>query len=186
MTEPSPWTVLESQTLIEDRWISLRADRLRNAAGEELTPWYVLAYPDWAVVVPLTADDRLVLIRQWRHAVQNWCLELPGGVIDAGDADAIAAGRRELLEETGHAAQAWRHLYAAWPNPAIQTNRLHVLLAKDVTEVAPVAHEPGESIRVEAWPVADVLAAITEGAFGQAMHVGAILAGLAAAGRIRV
>jgi 8-oxo-dGTP pyrophosphatase MutT (NUDIX family) len=186
MTDPSPWTVLESRPLIEDRWISLRADRLRNAAGEELAPWYVLDYPDWAVVIPLTADDRLVLIRQWRHAVQSWCLELPGGVIDAGDADAIAAGRRELLEETGHAAKRWQHLYAAWPNPAIQTNRLHVLLATGVEEAAPVSHEPGESIHVEAWPVADVLAGIGKGAFGQAMHVGAILAGLAAAGRIRL
>jgi 8-oxo-dGTP pyrophosphatase MutT (NUDIX family) len=186
MTEPPPWTTLESRTLIDDRWINLRADRLRNDKGEELAPWYVLGYPDWAVVVPLTADDRLVLIRQWRHAVQSWCLELPGGVMDPGEKDPVATARRELLEETGHAAESWRYLYAAWPNPAIQTNRLHVVLATSATEIAPVAHEAGESIQVETWPVGEVLAGIGTGAFGQAMHVGAILAGLAAAGRIRL
>jgi 8-oxo-dGTP pyrophosphatase MutT (NUDIX family) len=186
MTEPAPWTVLESRLVHEDRWISLRADRLRNTEGQELAPWYVLGYPDWAVVVPLTPDDRLVLIRQWRHAVGSWCLELPGGVMDPGETDPIETGRRELREETGHEATAWQHVYAAWPNPAIQTNRLHVLLATGAVAAAPVAHEAGETILVEPWPVAEVLAGIAAGAFGQAMHVGAILAGLAAAGRIRL
>ena len=181
-----PWTLLGSQRLIQDRWIRLRADRLRNAEGDELSPWYVLEYPDWAAVVALTADDRLVLVRQWRHAARVWCLELPGGVVDAEDADAQAAGQRELLEETGHAAEAWRHLYAAFPNPAIQTNRLHVLLATGARQVAEVAHEPGETMSVELMPVDQVLAGIGTGLFGQAMHIGAVVAGLAAAGRIKL
>jgi 8-oxo-dGTP pyrophosphatase MutT (NUDIX family) len=186
MTDKSPWTVLDSRTLIEDRWISLRADRLRNAAGIELSPWYVLRYPDWVLVVPLTDDDRLVLVRQWRHAVQAWCLELPGGIMDPGDTDPMATGRRELLEETGFAARDWRTLYATWPNPALQTNRLHVVLATGLTETAPVAHDEGESIQVECLPVAEVLAGLFTGLIGPAMHHGAVLAGLAAAGRIRL
>jgi 8-oxo-dGTP pyrophosphatase MutT (NUDIX family) len=186
MTDASPWTLLESRRLLEDRWISLRADRLRTATGVEVSPWYVLEYPDWAVVVALTGDDRLVMVRQWRHAVQAWCLELPGGVVDAADAGPLAAARRELLEETGHDAPAWRYLYAGYPNPAIQTNRLHVMLATGAAPAAPTAHEAGESIRVECLPVAEVLAGIGQGLLGQAMHVGAVLAGLAAAGRIRL
>lgn len=186
MTDAPPWTLLGSRPLIEDRWISLRADRLRTAAGVELSPWYVLDYPDWAVVVALTDDDRIVLVRQWRHAVQAWSLELPGGVMDTADADPVAAARRELLEETGHDARDWRGLYAAWPNPAIQTNRLHVVLAIGAAPAAPLAHDPGEAIRVETLPVAEVLAGIGTGLLGQAMHVGALLAGLAAAGRIRL
>ena len=186
MHDAPPWTILDSRMLLEDRWIRLRADRLRNAAGAELSPWYVLDYPDWAVAVPLTDDDRLVLVRQWRHAVQAWSLELPGGVMDPTDADATETARRELREETGHAARAWRHLYAAWPNPAIQTNRLHVVLATGVAPAGPVAHDPGEAIEVVTMPVAEALAGIQAGLFGQAMHVGALLAGLAAAGRIRL
>jgi 8-oxo-dGTP pyrophosphatase MutT (NUDIX family) len=180
----SPWTVLDSRTLIEDRWLRLRADRLRTAQGTELSPWYVLDYPDWAVVVALTADDRLLLVRQWRHAAQAWCLELPGGVMDPTDADAIAAAQRELLEETGFAADDWRPLYSAFPNPAIQTNRLHVVLATGARRVADPAHEAGEAMEVHAIPVAEVLAGIGNGLIGQAMHVGGVLVGLAAAGRI--
>lgn len=186
MPDDPPWTLLGSTTLIEDRWIRLRADRLRTAEGAEIAPWYVLDYPDWAAVVALTEDDRIVLVRQWRHAAQAWCLELPGGVIDAEDADPVAAAQRELLEETGHAAETWRPLYAGFPNPAIQTNRLHVVLATGARPAAPVAHETGEAITVACLPVAEVLAGLAQGMIGQSMHVGAILLGLAAAGRIRL
>ena len=186
MTDAPPWTTLGSTTLVEDRWLRLRADRLRTAAGAELSPWYVLDYPDWAAAVLLTADDRIVLVRQWRHAAQAWCLELPGGVMDPGETDPVAAARRETLEETGYAAADWRLLYAAFPNPAIQTNRLHIALATGAEPVAPPAHEPGEAMTVECLPVTQVLAGIGQGMIGQSMHVGAILVGLAAAGRIRL
>jgi 8-oxo-dGTP pyrophosphatase MutT (NUDIX family) len=186
MTDAPPWTLLRSRTLIRDRWISLRADSLRKEDGAELSPWYVLEYPDWAAVVALTDDDRVVLVRQWRHAVQAWCLELPGGVMDATDADPVAACRRELREETGYAAPDWRGLYAAYPNPAIQTNRIHFVLAQGAAPAGPVAHDEGEAIRVECLPVAELLAGIGSGLLHQAMHAGALLAGLAAAGRIRL
>lgn len=185
MAEPPPWTLLASELLIADRWLRLRADRLRNAAGEEIAPWYVLDYPDWVAAVVLTPEDEMVLVRQWRHGVQAWSLELPGGVMDRADADPLAAGRRETLEETGFAAATWRYLTAAWANPAMQTNRLHVVLGTGARPVQPTAHEPGETIRVERLPVAAVLAGLDRGLIGQSMHVGAILLGLAAAGRIR-
>jgi len=185
MTKASPWTVLDSRVLIEDRWIKLRADRLRTDHGAELSPWYVLEYPDWTSIVPITEDGRIVMVRQWRHAAQSWSLELPGGAMDPEDADPIAAAQRELLEETGHAARDARLLYAAYPNPATQTNRIHMVLATGVHEAAPVAHEEGESMSVEFLAVEEVLDAIAQGRIGHALHVGALFAGLAAVGRIR-
>lgn len=183
-TEAPPWTTTHSETLIEDRWIRLRADRLRTASGAEIAPWYVLDYPDWCAVVALTAEHRLVMVRQWRHGAQAWSLELPGGVMDAEDADPIAAARRELLEETGFGGGTWRYLYAGHANPAIQTNRLHIVLATGVAPQATATPEPGEVIRVECPTVAEVLAGLPQGAIGQSMHVGAICVGLAAAGYI--
>jgi 8-oxo-dGTP pyrophosphatase MutT (NUDIX family) len=134
--------------------------------------------------VALTEDDRIVLVRQWRHGAGAWSLELPGGVIDATDADPVAAARREVLEETGFEAASWRYLHAGHANPAIQTNRLHVVLGTGARAVAAARPEPGESIRVECMKVAEVLAGIGSGLIGQSMHVGAVLVGLAAAGRI--
>lgn len=184
MDDAPPWTTIDSNLLIEDRWIRLRADRLRTASGLEIAPWYVLDYPDWCAVVALTGADEIVLVRQWRHAAACWSLELPGGVIDAEDADPVAAGRRELLEETGHGGGDWRHVVAGHANPAIQTNRLHVVLGQGVKPVAEATPEPTEAIRVECWAVDDLLTALPTGVFGQSLHVGAVLLGLAAAGRI--
>jgi len=178
----SPWTTLGSRTLLEDRWIRLRADHIRTGSGAEIAPWYVLDYPDWCAVVPLTEDGRLVMVRQWRHAAQCWSLELPGGVMDPGDSDPVAAGRRELREETGYGGGEWRCLFAGAPNPAIQTNRLHVVLATGLRPVAPPSPEPGEAIRVELHDPATVCAALPQGVMGQMMHVGALLLGLQAAG----
>lgn len=186
MTEAPPWTTLERRVLLEDRWIKLRADRLRTDRGAEISPWYVLEYPDWAVVVPLTDDDRVVMIRQWRHAAQAWCLELPGGVMDPEDGDAVETCRRELREETGHGAREFRYLYAGHPNPAIQTNRLHVVLATGAADEGVASLDEGETMRVELLPVQEAVAAALGGGLGQAMHVGALLAGLAAVGRIRL
>lgn len=184
MNDAAPWTTLDSRLLIEDRWIRLRADRLRTQSGTVIEPWYVLDYPDWAAAVVLTGDDRMVLVRQWRHGAQAWSLELPGGVMDATDADALVTARRETREETGYEAAAWRYLYAGHANPAIQTNRLHIVLGTGARPTALATPEPGEAIRVELLPVAEVLAGLPRGMIGQSMHVGAILLGLAAAGRI--
>ncbi|WP_237214515.1 NUDIX hydrolase [Falsiroseomonas oryziterrae] len=186
MPDTPPWTTLQTRQIVEDRWINLRAETVRTDRGAVLSPWYVLSYPDWTAVVPLTDDDRLVLVRQWRHAAGAWCLELPGGVIDPGEADPVAAGCRELLEETGHAPRDARLLYSAFPNPATQANRMHVVLATGCVPSAPVAHEAGESMRVECVPVAEVLAGIGSGLLAHGLHVGAALAGLAAVGRIRL
>jgi 8-oxo-dGTP pyrophosphatase MutT (NUDIX family) len=180
----APWTTLDSRTIVKDRWIHLRSERLRSAAGEELAPWYVLDYPDWVVAVVLTPDDHIVLVRQWRHAARAWSLELPGGVMDAADADPIRTGQRETLEETGYAADAWRYCAAGWANPAIQTNRLHVVVGTEARLVQQPRHEAGETIQVECMPVAALLRALTQGGIGQSMHVGAILLGLAATRRI--
>jgi 8-oxo-dGTP pyrophosphatase MutT (NUDIX family) len=178
--------VLDSRVLVEDRWIRLRAERLRTGDGAEIAPWYVLDYPDWVCAVILTEDDHLVLVRQWRHGAQAWSLELPGGVIDATDADPVAAAVREAREETGYAAARWQYLQAGYANPAMQTNRIHAVLGTGAHPVGAATPEPGEAIRVELVKVADVLAGIGRGMIGQSMHVGAILVGLAAAGRIRL
>lgn len=183
--EGSPWTTLGSRTLLDDRWIRLRADHLRTATGAELSPWYVLDYPDWCAVVPLTADGRVVMVRQWRHAAQCWSLELPGGVMDATDADPVAAGQRELLEETGYGGGEWRWLFAGPPNPALQTNRLHVVLATGLHAVAAPVPEPGEAIRVELHDPGSLLATLPNGPLGQMLHVGPLILGLQAAGRLR-
>ena len=174
-----PWRVLASKTLLRDRWIDVRADHCVTAGGHEIAPYYVLSYPDWVHVVALTDAEELVLVEQYRHGVGRSVLELPGGVIDAGDASPLAAGQRELLEETGYAARDWRTVSTLYPNPAIQTNRCHAVLATGCHRVGDGAPEPGEEgMAVRCLPLADVLAGLPSGVLGQAMQVAGLLLAL--------
>ena len=173
-----------ARSLVRDRWIHLRAEAWENGAGAALDPWYVLAWPDWVHVLALTADDRAVMVRQWRPGLGAASLELPGGAMDPGEADPVAAGRRELLEETGYDAADVRALPAFSPDPAHAGNRLRFLLALGAERVAEPRPDPTEEIAVELHPVAALLEALPRGAVANAAHVGGILLGLRAAGRI--
>ncbi len=184
MTDFAPWKVLSTRSALRDRWIDVTADAVRDARGNLLDPFYTLGYPDWVQVVALTDDDRIVLVRQYRHGARAHTLELPAGAMDAGDASPLDTAARELREETGFTAQDIRHVASLHPNTATHRNRCHTVLALGVQAGAAMAHEAGEDIVVETPALAEVLAGLPSGMLPQAMHVSALLLALAAAGRL--
>nr|WP_242481644.1 NUDIX hydrolase [Paracraurococcus ruber] len=141
-------------------------------------------YPDWVLAITLTADDQLVLVRQWREAAKAWSLEPPGGVMDAEDGDPCVTAARELREETGFAATRLRLVGSLWSDPAHNTNRIHVVLAEDAAEAGVPEHEAGEEMQTVLLPVAEVLEGIPRGLVTHAAHLGPLLLALRAAGRI--
>ncbi len=178
-----PWRTLSSRTLLLDRWINVRADDCRTPGGKDIAPYYVLTYPEWVHVAALTPDNQLVLVEQYRHGAGTICLELPGGAVDAADADLQAAGARELREETGYAATAWQHVSSLYANPATQTNRVHFLLATGCHRVAEPQLEMGEEgLSVQLRPAGAVRAGLRGGLIGPAMQVAGLLLALDLAG----
>lgn len=146
MSAIKPWRVLASRRLHADRWISLRADRCVTDEGVEVEPYYVLEYPDWVHVVAVGADSRILLVEQYRHAAGQITLETPAGRMDPQDAGPEAAAARELLEETGCAAEALMVLNAASPNPASHANRVHTVLATGVSFRQAALDDPRERL----------------------------------------
>jgi len=132
----------------------------------------VIECVDWVNVIALTADDRVVLVRQFRAGTAEVCLEIPGGMIDPGE-DALAAARRELLEETGYDGGRWQLLGRVRPNPAIQNNTLHVALAEGVTPTGAQRLDGSEVIAVETAPLADIRGKLLAGEIDHALVVAA-------------
>jgi 8-oxo-dGTP pyrophosphatase MutT (NUDIX family) len=183
----SPWRVRSSKTLVKDRWIDLRADDCETSAGDRLSPYYVLRYPDWVHVVALTPEGQLVLVRQYRHAAAADFLELPGGVMDPADADPAATAMRELEEESGYVGAGARLVSSLYANPALQTNRVHVCLVTEARPTGRQQRDAGEDgMTVHLLPVEEVLAGLQGGLIGQSLHVASLLLGLMAAGLVPV
>ena len=165
---PSEWQRLSSRELLHTRVFDVRASEFRHpsrAAGKE---FLVIDAPDWAVVAPVTPKGELVLVRQFRFGVQKLSLELPGGVIERGE-DPAAAAVRELAEETGYRGSAAIVLGSVHPNPAIQSNRAHMIVVPDVQLTAAPDWDADEELSITLAPMAEVLAMVREGKITHAL-----------------
>jgi 8-oxo-dGTP pyrophosphatase MutT (NUDIX family) len=180
---PSGWTVESSNHVFKDRWISVRADSCRTPDGVEIAPFYVLEYADWVQVVALDDQDHVVLVEQYRHGLGIQSLELPTGGVEPEDANPVDAARRELAEETGFAADSWRHIATLAPNPANQNNWCHVVLALGARVSGLANDDPTERTRVVRVPVEEVVQLARSGAIVQALHVAALALALTEIGR---
>jgi 16S rRNA processing protein RimM len=92
MATDGKWRVTASRYIHKDRWIALRADDCLTEDGVPVAPYYVLEYPDWVEVVALDADDNVLLVRQYRHAMGGFSIELPAGGVDPADTDPLRRG----------------------------------------------------------------------------------------------
>lgn len=165
------WRVEASRYVIDDRWLRVRADDCVTEEGVRIAPFFVTEHPDWVIVVAIDRDERLLLVDQYRHGWGITSRELPTGAIDPGDADPIAAARRELLEETGHGGGIWRLVAALAPNPANQSNRCFAVLATGVERIADPHDEPTERLRLLTMPIAEAIGLARAGGIVQSMHV---------------
>ena len=172
-TGPSRWEKLGTTVVAKTRVLDLLGVRFRHPVRGTEKDFVVMAPSDWCNVLALTPDGRLVLVRQFRFGIDGFSLEIPGGVMEAGE-DPVAAGLRELREETGFTGTRARVLGSVHPNPAIQSNRCHFVLVEEAVRSASVEWDPDEEIDVLAWPVADVLAHARVGGITHALVLNAL------------
>ena len=149
---PQPWTTLESEPIQEFRVFSVRRIRARSPRTGDAHDFFAIDSSDWVNVVAITPDDSVVMVRQFRHGAGRVTLETPGGLVDPGETPAQAAAR-ELLEETGYAADEIVPLGGVNPNPALFSNRLHGFLARGARRVREVRNEGTEETHVELVPL---------------------------------
>jgi 8-oxo-dGTP pyrophosphatase MutT (NUDIX family) len=166
------WETLEQKHLVRDRWISLRADKCRMPDGTIVAPYYTLEYPNWANVVAVTPQKEIVMVRQYRHALGQITLELPGGAVDEGE-EAIVAAQRELLEETGYEPEKIEPLCQLSPNPANHNNYSLSFLATGISPASGQQLDETEEIEVVQIPLEKVKEMLARQEFIQAMHVAA-------------
>jgi ADP-ribose pyrophosphatase len=122
----------------------------------------------WTQIIPITTDERVVMIRQYRHGAQRVTLEIPGGLVDPGE-DPAEAAMRECLEETGYRAPHAEPLGAVNPNPALFANTLHGYFARGVTLEGAVANTGTEVTEPVLVPLRDLRAKLVSGEIDHAL-----------------
>ena len=125
----------------------LRKERWRNPRHGAEQDFVVLNCPDWVNVIATDEEGRFIFVRQWRAGPDDITLEIPGGMIDAGE-DPMEAGLRELREETGYAGGVATLIGRVKPNPAFQTNECYTVLVEGCTKQGELALDSGECIEV--------------------------------------
>ena len=160
----------------------MRLEKVELPGGAVINEYWVNEYAPWVNVVALTTDERVVLIRQYRHGLGTVHFELPAGTTDPGDPSLETAARRELTEETGYGGGRWSLLMTLSANPALTNNLTYTYLAEGVTVVGAADPEESEDIRVHLVPLSEIGALIERGGMIQALHTAPLLKLLLSAG----
>jgi 8-oxo-dGTP pyrophosphatase MutT (NUDIX family) len=137
--------------------------------GRVVEQYYVLEYPNWVNAVAITEDNKVLMVRQYRHAAGIVSLEIPGGVID-GDEAPEAAMRRELLEETGYQFNEIELLCTVYANPSTADNKTFCYLAKGGKKVQEQELDEHEEIVIEEYSIAEIKQLLTDNKIAQSLH----------------
>jgi 8-oxo-dGTP pyrophosphatase MutT (NUDIX family) len=168
------WKVLESTYLFKEDWLTIRKEKCELPNGKVIPGYYVLEYPDWVNVLALTEDNKVILVKQYRHALGQIGIEVPGGVIDEGETPEEAC-RRELLEETGYVFEQYHYLGKICANPATTTNFTHMYLATGGKKVAEQQLDDTEEVEVLFHSIDEVKELLFQNSITQSLHVNCIM-----------
>jgi ADP-ribose pyrophosphatase len=179
--EAGSWPVTDSAVLAVGKVVTLRRDSVQlpdgNAVGRE-----VVEHPGAVAVVAIDDQERLLMIRQYRHPAGATLWEIPAGLRDVAGEPLLATARRELLEEAGCEADDWRILTDYLSSPGISTERLRVFLARNLTMVPEAEREyvpeHEEAYLRVAWvPLSDAV----QGVLAGDLHNGVAIVGILSA-----
>lgn len=174
MSAPADWQPGDARTLLHTPIFEVKGIQYRHPQRARSNEFVVIDSADWVVVVAVTSDAQIVLVRQFRFGTASTSLELPGGIIDEGESP-IEAAVRELEEETGFGGGRARLLGWTHPNPAIQRNRNHIVLVEGVTPTGTLGWDEHEELETLLWPVDEALRAAVDGRITHALMINALL-----------
>jgi 8-oxo-dGTP pyrophosphatase MutT (NUDIX family) len=178
MSNPSTPTRVE---VYRGRIITLGLETVQLPTGQQVQ-LEIVRHPGGAAAVALDGDDRVCLLRQYRHAGGGWLWELPAGKLEP-DEDPFSTARRELTEEAGVEAATWQLLGHMISSPGVFTEVIHLYLGQNLTHLSH-AHESDEVIEIHWLPFDQALTWCLDGTIEDAKTLIGLFRAAAAIGRL--
>ena len=173
-SELKPWKKIGSKPVGDFRIFTIRSDQVISPRTQQAHDVYVIDCVNWVNVIALTPDRRLVMIEQYRHGSTTVELEIPGGMMDPADASPVAAGLRELREETGYEGENARIIGQIFPNPAIMSNTCFTVLVENCRCLHPLQFDHGEDLITRLVPVTEIPHLVASGKIQHSLVVVAL------------
>jgi len=143
-----PWKLLESEYIIDNKWIRFSSRKFQLPNGVTITDYYVVEKPDIIVVVPLTYDRQTLVMREFERGVMEVGFKFPAGRVKK-DEDPIDAAQREFKEETGISIDKIIAVGTLDADPGWLTTKVHVFVAEISTQDAQASSDPQELFEIE-------------------------------------
>ena len=163
--ELEPWTVLGSRDLLDaSPYLKVRAETVQLPDGRTVENFYQLDQPDFAMMYVEAEDGRVVMLRTYKHGARRVSLTFPAGAIEPGE-DPLTAAKRELLEETGYAADDWTALGGFVIGANSKGSTCHMFHAKGARKVAEPDNGDLEDMRIELHSTSELIDAAARGGY---------------------
>ena len=178
MTGLKKWNLVQSEMALNHPWCKVRRDKIELPNGQIIDDYFVHIRPDVAIILPITSDREIVFVKQYRHGISDFFIELPAGGFNPEQESGEFAAVRELEEETGYIASKVKKIATFYDKPSKDTNQLHLYLAENVAKTGKQKLDITEEIEVILIPVDAVLSKIVKGEICVAGTVAALFLGL--------
>ena len=190
------WEEVSTEHIVQDEWIDFRKSAFRFPDGNIFEPYYTYSRRDYVVIIASDEEGKYLCVRQFRQGIREVTTEFVAGGIERSDGkqygeraesenqggseceDALAAAKRELLEETGYESDDWTHLITIPSNATIADNLAYIYVAKNCRKKTGQSLDAMEFLNVERYDADEIEKMIKDGEFKQAMHVMAWLLAL--------
>lgn len=148
------WKIHKSESILSTPWFEIKRDRCQTPEGVIVPEYYTWIKRDCVIVFPVTEDNHVLLIKQYRHGVKNICIDYPGGTIEEGQS-VFAAARSELIEETGYSSMDFTDIGSFLMDSSYSNQKAHFVLALKCTKTQSNSNQQ-EITEVLNIPLADI------------------------------
>ena len=178
MKKLKKWTILKSTIVFDNPWCKVRQDEIQLPTGKVIDDYFLTIRPEVALILPITSNQELVFVRQYRHGAGEILLELPAGTFNRDEESPQTAAMRELKEETGYITERVTPVSILYDNPVKDTNKIHLFIAENVIKIGQQELDVTEEIDVVLIPMEAIWEKIVTGQICVAGTIAAIVLGL--------